>query len=69
VKARELIREVEKAGGSLVRKKGDHNIYKFRNGMVLSIPVGGRQTEVSDGMKARARRVIRANQERREVAF
>lgn len=59
MKARELIRLLESHGGALVRKSGDHHRYRLGPGM-LSVPAGGRQAEVSDGLLGRARRLFRA---------
>lgn len=59
MKSRELIREVVAGGGTLARTTGDHHIYKFPSGCVLSVPHGGRQNEVSPGALAQARRVMR----------
>lgn len=57
MKSRQLIRAIERAGGRLVRTKGDHHIFKLPDGRLLAIPHGGTQNEVSVGMLARARRL------------
>lgn len=61
MKARELRRELESAGARVARTRGDHVLYKFPDGQVLSVPQGGRQSEASTGIIARARRVLRRN--------
>ena len=59
MKARELLKIIESGGGILLRKRGDHFIYRLPSGKVLSVPVGGRQTEVSDGILSKAKRFLR----------
>lgn len=61
MKARELRRELETAGAQVARTRGDHVLYKFPDGQVLSVPQGGRQSEASIGLIARARRILRSN--------
>jgi predicted RNA binding protein YcfA (HicA-like mRNA interferase family) len=51
VKSREFVRDhVIPAGGELVRRSGDHHCYRLPNGRILSVPMGGSQTEVSNGL-------------------
>lgn len=59
MKSRELIREVEQAGGARVPGRGDHATFKFPDGHKVSIPHGGTQNEASPGAIANVRRAIR----------
>jgi predicted RNA binding protein YcfA (HicA-like mRNA interferase family) len=58
VKSRELIRALERAGGDIVRRRGDHVTLKFPDGRVISVPHGGRQNEVSAGRLREARKFL-----------
>jgi predicted RNA binding protein YcfA (HicA-like mRNA interferase family) len=59
MKARELFKIIESGGGVLLRKRGDHYVYRFPSGKVLGVPGGGSQTEVSDGILAKVKRALR----------
>ena len=59
MKARELAKEVERAGAVLVRTNGDHHMYRFSTGERLAIPFGGRQSEVSKSLYFKAMRMLK----------
>lgn len=61
MKAREFVRDyVKPAGGVLQRKDGDHHVYRMPCGRKIAVPMGGRQTEVSQSLVAQLRRIVGA---------
>ena len=60
MKAREFVRDhVLPAGGVLVRKDGDHHVYRLPNGRTIAVPMGGSQSEASTGLIAKFKRLLR----------
>jgi predicted RNA binding protein YcfA (HicA-like mRNA interferase family) len=60
VKARQFVRDhVIPAGGVLVRRRGDHHIYRLPNGRVIDVPMGGTQSEVSTGIMNKFKQALR----------
>lgn len=60
MKARAFVRDlVIPAGGVLVRRRGDHHIFRLPNGRVIDVPMGGSQSEVSTGLLMEFRRVLK----------
>lgn len=60
MKAREFVRDhVLPAGGVLVRRRGDHHVFRLPNGRVISVPLGGSQTEVSNGLVGELKRALK----------
>lgn len=56
MKSRELIREVEAAGGARLPGRGDHARFRFPDGHCVSVPHGGKQNEASPGAIREVRR-------------
>jgi len=46
MKAREFERILSRDGCSLVRRAGDHHMWKLPNGQTFVVPVGGKHTDV-----------------------
>jgi predicted RNA binding protein YcfA (HicA-like mRNA interferase family) len=66
--AREFIkRHLRPAGAVLVRKRGDHHIYRLPSGNVIAIPIGGKHREIRDGRLKAAMDAIREDAERRRT--
>lgn len=59
MKSRDLISDIEQAGGVRVDGRGDHATFKFPDGHKVSVPHGGTQNEASTGAIAEVRRAIR----------
>jgi predicted RNA binding protein YcfA (HicA-like mRNA interferase family) len=65
MKAREFVRKfVIPAGGELLRKDGDHHIYRLPNGRTFVVPMGGSQTEASAFLAPKLRRRLREERKR-----
>ena len=60
MKARELLREMRRAGAELVRKDGDHHVYVLPGGERVALPMGGRQGEVCRTLARRVRAMLAA---------
>lgn len=58
MKTRDVIRELVDAGAVLVRKRGDHHIYKLPTGLTVSVSVGGTRNEITYGMVHKVRKLI-----------
>lgn len=59
MKSKEFIRKVLRpAGAVLVKKDGDHHVYRLQNGRTIAVPVGGTQKEVSTGLLRRYKRLV-----------
>lgn len=59
MKYEDLIREVKDAGGTHVRNRGDHTIWKLPNGLVASIPNSGKHSDIGRIVLAKVRRALR----------
>lgn len=59
MKAREFVKFVVAEGATLVRTDGDHHVYRLANGRTVAIPMGGAQTEISDGLWRKYRQAMR----------
>ena len=60
MKAREFVRKyIVPAGGVFEGTKGDHHIYRLPNGKRVDVPMGGRQSELSDGARAALMRQLK----------
>lgn len=54
MKSKEFIHKVLRpAGAVLVKKDGDHHVYRLQNGRTIAVPRGGSQQEVSTGLLRR----------------
>ncbi len=49
MKTKELIRDIQRQGGILLRNKGSHWIFKIGE-QTISVPFSGRHTEVTPGI-------------------
>lgn len=59
MKAREFIRNhVLPAGGVLMKKDGDHYVYRFPNGKMMLVPVGGRHSEAKPYLVRRLQKLL-----------
>jgi len=59
MKAREFVRKIlAPIGAVLVRKDGDHHIYRLPNGRTFLVPMGGSQNEASSYLLFRLRRLM-----------
>jgi predicted RNA binding protein YcfA (HicA-like mRNA interferase family) len=60
VKSRDFARILASAGGEVIRKRGDHHLYKMPSGNVIPLPVGGKHRDVSPNVRQNIRRALRA---------
>lgn len=59
MKAREFVRDhVLPAGGELVKKVGDHHVFRLPNGRTIEVPMGGSQSEASRYLLRKLRRLL-----------
>ncbi len=59
MKSREFIRDyLLPAGGKLVKKKGDHHVYRLPNGKHIEVPMGGSHTEAKPYLLKRLRQLL-----------
>ena len=59
MKAREFVRDhVLPSGAVLVKKDGDHYIYRLPNGRKFVVPMGGCHTEAKPYLLSRLRRLL-----------
>jgi len=62
VKAREVARMLERAGADLIRRDGDHYVYRVPGwGPTIALPMGGAQTEVCKTLLCKVRKALRAS--------
>ena len=60
MRARELLREMRRAGAELMRRDGDHHVYVMPGGERVALPMGGRQGEVCSTLIRRVRAMLDA---------
>lgn len=66
MKSRAFIRDyVVPAGGVLVRKDGDHHVYRLPSGRDMIVPVGGKQSEIAPYLFSKLKRLLRDTNKRR----
>lgn len=59
MKSREFIRDhLIPAGGVLVRKKGDHHVFRLPNGKHIEVPMGGSHSEALPYLVRRLKRLL-----------
>jgi len=59
VKAKQFVRDhVLPAGGELLKKDGDHHVYRFPNGRVMVVPMGGKHSEAKPYLVRRLEKLI-----------
>lgn len=60
MKSREFIRKhVAKTGAQLVKKDGDHYVYRLPSGRTIIIPMGGSQSEIAPYLISKLKRLLR----------
>jgi predicted RNA binding protein YcfA (HicA-like mRNA interferase family) len=60
MKTKEAIRLLSQNGFVHVRNRGDHYIYKHPTGILFSLCNGGKHNEVSPGLEAKMKRMIKS---------
>lgn len=59
MKSREFVRKhLAPAGALLVKKDGDHHVYRLPNGKTMVVPMGGSHSEARPYLVKRLRRLL-----------
>lgn len=59
MKSREFIRDyMLPSGGVLMKKDGDHHVYRLPNGRTFIVPVGGKHSEAKPYLVRKLRKML-----------
>lgn len=59
MKSREFVRKhLAPAGAVLVKKDGDHHVYRLPNGKIMVVPMGGGHSEAKPYLVKRLQRLL-----------
>ncbi len=61
MKSRAFVRKVLlPAGAELVKKDGDHHVFRLPSGRTILVPMGGSQSEIAPYLWSKFKRLMRA---------